>query len=78
MVTLFVQNNMQKNLNAKHAVKTEISMKTISINDSAKRSVISPASGPMTPNSIYDVVGNMAIATNVDTRGYSSHRKRRY
>ena len=29
MVTLFVQNNIQKDPNAKHAVKAEISMKTI-------------------------------------------------
>ena len=26
---------------------------------------------------VYDVIGNMAIATSVDTRGDSSHRKRR-
>ena len=26
---------------------------------------------------VYDVIGNMAIATNVDARGDSSHRKRR-
>ena len=26
---------------------------------------------------VYDVIGNMAIATSVDARGNSSHRKRR-
>ena len=41
MVTLFVQNNIQKNPNAKYAVKAEISMKTISFKDSAKRSAFS-------------------------------------
>ena len=40
MVTLIVQNNIKKT-NAKHAVKAEISMKTISCEDSAKRSAFS-------------------------------------
>ena len=37
------------NPNAKYAVKAEISMKTISFNNSAKRSAFPPASGRMTP-----------------------------
>ena len=42
MVTLFVQNNIQKKkLNAKHALKAEISIKTISFSDSAKPSAFS-------------------------------------
>ena len=41
MVTLVVQNNIQKNPNAKYAVKAEISMKTISFSDSAKPSAFS-------------------------------------
>ena len=40
MVTLFLK-NIYKNPNAKYAVKTDISMKTKSFNDSAKRSAIS-------------------------------------
>ena len=35
MVTLFVK-KYTKNLNAKHAMKTEMSMKSMSFNDSAK------------------------------------------
>ena len=42
-----------KSLNAKHTVKAEISVKTISVNDSAKRSHIPPAF-------VYDFIGNMA------------------
>ena len=32
MVTMLVQNDMKKKMNAKHAVKAEISMKTKSFN----------------------------------------------
>ena len=42
-----------KNPNAKYAVEAEISMKTISFNVSAKRSVFPPASGRMTPINVY-------------------------
>ena len=41
MVTLFVKKNIYKIPNAKYAVKVEISMKTKSFNDSAKRSAFS-------------------------------------
>ena len=42
MVTLFVNKQYTKNLNAKYAVKAEISMKTKSFNDSVKRSAVQP------------------------------------
>ena len=41
MATLFVQNNIQKTRTQKNAVKAEISMKTTSLNNSAKRSAFS-------------------------------------
>ena len=41
IVTLVVQNNIQKNPNAKYAVKAEISMKMISFSESAKPSAFS-------------------------------------
>ena len=46
MVTLLVQSNIQKNPNAKYAVKAEILMKTISFNNSAKRSAFSAGKRP--------------------------------
>ena len=58
MVTLFVQNNIQKaRTTQKNALKADISMKAISFNESANRSALPPpppphASGHVTPNSV--------------------------
>ena len=41
MVALFVKKQYTKKTNAKYAVKADISMKTKSFNDSAKRSAFS-------------------------------------
>ena len=46
MVTLFVKNNIQKQPSAKYAVKAEMSMKTKSFNDSAKRQAFSAGKRP--------------------------------
>ena len=46
MVTLFVKTVYTKNPNAKYAVNAEISMKTKSFNDSAKRSAFSAGKRP--------------------------------
>ena len=69
-----------KNPNAKHAVKAEISMKTISFNDSICktfsifRQLIDEWRQIVF---VYDVIGNMAIAKlSVDARGDSIHRTR--
>ena len=51
MVTLFLK-TIYKKPNAQYAVKTEISMKTKSFNDSANVRHFPPISGTMTPNSV--------------------------
>ena len=67
-----------KKTNVKYAVKAEISMKTKSFNDSAKRSAFSSrlAAKWRQMAFVYDVIGNMAIATSVEAKGDSSHYKR--
>ena len=46
MVTLIIQNNIQKKTNEKYEVKAEISMETISLKDSAKRLAFSAGQRP--------------------------------
>ena len=66
-----------KKTNAKHAMKAEISLKTISFSDSAKRLAFSAGLRPNYANRclFFDVIWKMAMVTSVDTID-SSHRKR--
>ena len=68
-----------KNPKAKYAVKAEISMKTISFNYLGETFGIfrRQAAEWRRLMFVFDIIGNMAIATSVDARGDSSHRKRR-
>ena len=78
MVTIFVQNNIQK---PERKIRRE--SRDIDENDIVQwlgetiwifRRLAAERRRLMF---VYDVIGNMAIATSVDARGDSSHRKRR-
>ena len=79
MVTLFVQNNIQKKTNGKYEVKS----RDIDENDFVQRlgetfGIFRRLAAELRNIAfVYDVIGKMTIATSVDTRGVSSHRKRR-